>query len=70
VSINFTLGVGQRSPLTQALCNATFRLDSPAGDCATMHCQTTARPPFQVGNYTLNCVTLVGSRLFFQLRRT
>ncbi len=67
VSINFTLGVVTLNT-DPGLCNATFRLASPAGECATMHCQTTARPPFPVGNYTLNCVTLVGSRLFFQLR--
>ena len=69
-SINFTLGV-MTLTTNPGQCYASFPpadQPSPAGSCATMHCQTTSRLPFPVGNYLLNCVTLAGTRLFFEVR--
>jgi len=69
-TVNFTLGVMTLST-NPGQCYATFPpadQPSPAGSCATMHCQTTSRLPFPVGNYLLNCVTLAGTRLFYEVR--
>jgi uncharacterized protein (TIGR03437 family) len=69
VSVSFTLGV-MTITNNPGVCYASFPPPdqrSPAGECAVMHCQTTARPPFPVGRYLLNCVTQVGTRLFYEV---
>lgn len=68
VSVSFTLGVITLSTNPGA-CVASFpppNQPSPVS-CPPVHCQSTARPPFPVGSYLLNCIPEAGPRFFFQV---
>jgi uncharacterized protein (TIGR03437 family) len=68
VSVSFTLGV-MTLTTNPGACVASFPSpDQPSPvSCPPVHCQSTARPPFPVGTYLLNCITEAGPRFFFQV---